>query len=537
MGWFGVVGVAGALATPLPELRQAVDTVAARWEAERPFEPGALDDWYGDALGLADDPASTAWVRWAMAEACRTHDLPQLALAQYETGLVGLRGGAVGTERLDPEDARAVFDPGSKAFSGRAAVPIEPWFVDPSSRDDWVATDAGARALEVALLVGAGNLYLVQGQFDAARVPLDDAIAQADRTDDRVLRVGARTGLAWLALRDDRPDDAIALFDAVDTRALPRRPRIAVREAWLAAGAARLQSGKLKEARRLLGEAERLYDAVDDAAGAAMVGVMQGQVAEALGKDARAARYFDDAAGLAPESADAAWAAAAGQARLHESSGDRVAALGAWSRYLDVVDAQAKRFLTDQGQFSVLESQSANLDRMVALAIAHAEASGDAPLAHRAMARARRRSLPVLLSRRDDAAPRTAGVLPVERVPGAPLGMEVQMAEGVSLQMAAGVRLRGGDPQRDLGAVPESEAPFATVAPPSDTWSLAYYALPERLVVTLRDPDGGVQLASRPVERETLRSQVLDFRRALGAGGDEVRGLERVQPRPERRLE
>ncbi|MEO0602044.1 MAG: hypothetical protein AAF211_11455, partial [Myxococcota bacterium] len=382
MGWFVVLGVARVLATPLPELREAVEAVEPRWDLDVPFAPGDLDDWYGDALRLADDPTSTAWVRWAMAEACRAHDVPQLALEQYEVGLVGLRGGAVGLERLTPEDARAVFDPGPKVFAGRSAVPIEPWFVDPASREDWAATDDGTRALEVALLVGAGNLYLAQGQFDAARGPLDEAIAQADRTGDPILRVGARTGLAWLALRDDRPDDALALFDAVDARSLPRQPRIAVREAWLAAGAARLQSGKLKEARRLLGEAELLYDAVDDPAGAAMVRVMQGQAAEASGKDARAARTFTAAAELAPDGSDAAWAAAAGQARLYEASNDREGALGAWSRYLDVVDAQAERFLTDQGRFSVLESQSANLDRMVALAVAHAKASGDTALAH-----------------------------------------------------------------------------------------------------------------------------------------------------------
>ncbi|MEN0060856.1 MAG: CHAT domain-containing tetratricopeptide repeat protein [Myxococcota bacterium] len=506
----GLLGmVMAAMAATPADLDRALDDVGPRWAGSLPDSIEELDGWYETAFATADDPASTAYVRWSIAESSRAVGMSQFALWQYEQGLVGLRSAS--------DEGREAPRWSPKAFAGRRGTLFEPSFVEPQWRSDWITTPDGARALEVALLVGAGNLYLVQNQLSVARPLFEEAVRIADGLGEPALRGNARTGLAWLALQEGKEELAVELLEAVPT--MERRFRVPLRGAWLAAAAARLRSGDVKRARGWLEEADALYARAADRSGRATVWVLQGELYEALGRPSKALGRYTDAEGQAMVGSAAAWAAPLGLARLHTRQGAPQDALAAYGRYLQAIEGAARGFRTDQGQFSTLEAHADHLDAMVAVALE----LGEPGLVHRVVARARRRSLPALTARTDSIQPMPPGVLQPGRLSGETddVPMMVQMAASTPLALVP--------VERDLGERQGTD-PFAMVAPPADTWTLSTYALPTELLVTLREPSGAVHLGRSRMERDALVKKVENFRRALGADGDRVRGLDRSPP-------
>ena len=411
---------------------------------------------------------------------------------------------------LSAEETRAATRPGVKAFSAGRADAVEPFFVDPTSREDWTTTPDGRRALEIALVIGVGNQYLLQSQLAQAEPKFAEAVRLADATGDPTLRGAARTGRAWVALRQGEPSDALASFDDLDptSRSASLETRTGLRAAVLAVATARLEEGDDAGARELLEEARSLYRAADDAEGGALVLVRLGDLALADDDPARAAQLYAEADESAADG-EASWAAPLGLARARAAQARIDDALAAYDRYVAALDRLARSFRTDQGLYSTIEAHSGNLDAMVALAVE----SGDPSEVRKRVAQARRRSLPELVSR--DAA-RPVGMVSDRFLP--PERREVRMM----MQSTEGI----------------VELPVDVVFPPADApegavHSLVYYVLPDRTVMTVRDPRGVVHLASSPVGRRELTDLVAAYRRSIGAGQDLVRGILRFDATPD----
>ncbi len=534
--WLLSLALAGP---PDPALDSAI--AAAQQEAARTgagaIARGELERVFAPAFAQADDHVETAIVRWALATDARDRGLLQEATYQLELALAGFEKRQVGPTRVTDEAAAEVLGAGQKghATRDRARASDLAWVEPPGGAPSgWL--EGAPRRLRTALMIGIGNLYLGQSQNHVARRYYDKADKQASRLRDDELARAVGVNQAWLALREGDAQGAIDRLARLEAEGrLPTTAtRAALREAWLVRASALIERGQRADAARLLGEAEALYERANDRSGLGVVLLRRGELQVAEGDDKAAEASFRRVRGLGLTRGEVTWAAELRLAELlARAPGRAEEALEAYGRYLDAVEAQAGGYGTDEGRFTLLDAHARSLDAMVEVALAHAARTRDPALAHRVIARARRRSLPALLARQG-----TREALPAGELPPARLGLELpglgpltgasRGSPPFAAQIELSVALEGppsaappptgnGDiVVRDLGGV-DRGTPFAMPPQPEGVTVLAYYALPDKTVITVRDAAGAVHLQVVDVGEAALGERVAGVRQAMRA--------------------
>ncbi|MBX2804219.1 MAG: CHAT domain-containing protein [Myxococcales bacterium] len=470
---------------------------------------------FGDAFVLAEaqaDPVAVAAVWHEVGSWFRHQGFSQQALHAFERSLVGLEQGVTQRdEALQRDIAVAVLDLGAKGFVQAKAVAPDLYWVSVDAMAPWLDHRDGRGRLTVALQVAIGNLYLEQQQLEQAGQLYDAALAGAEALGDDALRAGVRVDLAWLALRSDRPAEAIARVREMEKLGLlVGDSHVALRGAWLARGVAAGQAGRPRRASRLLGEAVELYRRADDRRGLGTALVHRGRAQRQLGRPEAAMASLSAAVDLRITGGDVAWSAHLERAQLLAEQGRRTEALADYDAYVRFLATSSEGFGTDQGRFSILESHDANLDAMVELAVDVALATGDAGLARRVAAVARRRSFRALSS-----APRGAvrvGELPVEYVVP-DIGMDTPVQMALATELGPGWDAHGVT--ADLGEVTD-EGAFALPADPEGHTLLEIYLLQRRTLVSVVQPDGTVHVATSEVGRAQVAEWVSALRARVG---------------------
>ncbi len=244
-------------------------TVQLVREAEAQLAQDAPDealDLYEQALTHAvevDDDLGAAAIHNSIGTALESAGRYQEALANYEAGLRTLGVDCSG------EDSRwmETLSSRGKTFEVDKAPATGPDLyrgrVDDLQRLFRLPSDAAACELFIYLINNAGNMYLMQRQFESAETLYRHALAAA-RQQPGQRELDIRGNLAWIAIGRGEFENAARLLDKVLPNDTGANPPSRLRRAYLAAGAALREAGELAKAGSYLRRALSLYEQVSD---------------------------------------------------------------------------------------------------------------------------------------------------------------------------------------------------------------------------------------------------------------------------------
>lgn len=536
-------GAAGAVTGVAADYVDLAGRAAATAEAG---EPGTALGDYAQAIelaGAADDRVAGVALLFRAAELVESEGQLQQALRLYERVLATLEADATPAEAWG-----GVLDElasgGGKVFSPRSRATVYPDLFQGTFDDvaGLLARPDAVRRLGVLACIRAGNLYLVQGQFEAAETLYRRGLAALGDEDPELAR---QIGLnrAWSAIKQgdlDAADRRLApvVGDAVRGQATP-----SLRRAMIALAVNRREQGRTTDALRLLQRGIALHRDAGDDLGEARALAHLGSAWLLAGRPDSARAAYAEALALnrALDDREVALHATGGLARTLRQLGDLAAASGLYADYVARIQGLGATLATDQGKVSFLQDHATMFGEYVATALDLAGRDGDWVGARAAIETVRSRSLGPLRRYRRGADRTPPGTLlwqAQERgvrddrmmvqstpglpsrardAPGAPAGSHLALPEAFREQVdGAGVRPHGVPAQADTDAVGGTRG-SATL--------LEYFVLPERTAIIVRLADGRVHGAVTALGRTALRERVEGYRAALGLGGDRGIGL------------
>ena len=535
-----LVGVSHA--TPDRDLGGYLDLAVHAEAAAKAGDPGSALGDYAQAIELAaaaDDRVAVAALLFRAAALVESEGQLQQGLRLYERVLDTLDA-----DRVSLAGPGGVLDElaagGGKVFSPRSRATVYPdLFHGGFDRlDVFLVRPDAAQRLAVLACVRAGNLYLVQGQFEPAQTLYARALARLEDGDPELSRQVA-LNRTWLAIKAGELDEADQRLGAVFDGTVPDPVPPSLRRAVIAVGVNRREQGRTADALRWLEQGVSLHRAAGDDLGTARALAHLGSAYLLADRTEAARTAYEDALALNRQLDDreVALHATAGLARTLRGLGQPAAARDRYADYVERVQRLGATLATDQGKVSFLQDHAILFGEYAATALELAERNDDWAAARQAIESVRSRSLGPLRRYRGGAGEAPPGAL-VWQPPRLAIDghrMMVQSAAGLGTRAAGSLDTPVGShlalPESFREPVAAAGALAAGEAELRDTTLLEYYVLPERTAIIVRQPDGNVVGAVSGLGASALRERVRRYRDALGLDGDRGIGIAVGAPR------
>ena len=393
----------------------------------------------------------------------------------------------------------------------------------------------GARKLLVSALTNAANLYLQQRQFRQADTLYEKAHALLDGNNPSLQRQ-LRTNQAWSALKQGDFGRADALLQSVLAESGQHQSVVELRRALLALGVNQSARGNLDAALTTLNNALPLYQAAGDEAGLAKTLAHLADTYLQLGDEQKARARYATALPLAeaPGREPTRMQVHRGLAQLYRQDGDDRAAADHYQAYFKIVGIVARRFGTDQGRVSILESHNAMLDSYIQILLKLAQKDSHYSRVRAVIESLREQSLNALQQHEFAAQPGELSELdPNYVIPDAlwreiylriPHNQAVQMAPAAALPPELQNIHQQDSLMADINADPRPTDRRNSAELPSVTL-LEYYVLAEQTVVLVKSANGEIRGAILPTGDSALQQRVRHYRQSLGIAEDARAGV------------
>ena len=393
----------------------------------------------------------------------------------------------------------------------------------------------GERKLLVSALTNTANLYLQQRQFRQADTLYEKAQALLDGNNPSLQRQ-LTTNQAWSALKQGDFGRADALLQSVLAESGPDQSVVELRRALLALGVNQSARGNLGAALTTLNSALSLYQAAGDEAGLAKTLAHLADTYLQQGDGRKARELYATAVPLAeaPGREQIRIQIHRGLAQLYRQDGNNRAAADHYQAYFEIVGNVARRFGTDQGRVSILESHNAMLDSYIQILLRLVREDGHYSRVREVIESLREQSLNALQQHDFTAQPGELSELdPKYVIPDAlwreiyqriPHNQAVQMAPAAVLPPELQNVHQQDSLMADINADPRpidrrnsAELPLVTL--------LEYYVLAEQTVVFVKSANGEIRGAILPTGDSALQQRVRRYRQSLGIAEDARTGV------------